>query len=179
MHELHDDTACGATFPTMKGLNAHVIFAHQFRNEYSLAIRTNTRPWAMTSFASKASCIRHVWTMASKTPRKCPARSVSFGFRPEPDPPCTCRHCGLVHQDLHAHLLHVREHAHGPEPQDDRASGLDADGRGSATEIRDARRSQRRQRRGHARGPRPITLDTSHAVRMLGLDSERRQSSRR
>eukprot|EP00959_Pyramimonas_sp_CCMP1952_P100357 2099362-Pyramimonas_sp.AAC.1 len=58
MRELHDGTACGATCPTMKALNAHVTFAHQLRNEYSLAIRANTRPWCMTTFASKASCIR-------------------------------------------------------------------------------------------------------------------------
>eukprot|EP00959_Pyramimonas_sp_CCMP1952_P072681 1518587-Pyramimonas_sp.AAC.2 len=58
IHELHDGTACGATFPTMKAPNARVIFAHQLRNEHSLAIRANTCLWCMSSFASKASCIR-------------------------------------------------------------------------------------------------------------------------
>eukprot|EP00959_Pyramimonas_sp_CCMP1952_P405302 8494802-Pyramimonas_sp.AAC.1 len=44
MHEMADGTACKATYPTMRALNAHVTFAHQLRNEYSLARRTNTCP---------------------------------------------------------------------------------------------------------------------------------------
>eukprot|EP00959_Pyramimonas_sp_CCMP1952_P187845 3927647-Pyramimonas_sp.AAC.1 len=75
MHELHDGAAFGATFPIMKAFDARATVAHQRRNEHSLAIRTHTCPWCMTPFASKASCIRHVWTMASNAQRKCPTRS--------------------------------------------------------------------------------------------------------